>query len=761
MSRDNWGKKKNGSRTVRKCEVWGEVFTSKDLGTWLKAREGGKKVQWVENDNDTTHNNNDHERKVGLVRKIETEALLERMAKMTMQEDMLKRNDKKEAIVGGFDGVTILKTTKSNSEVTVHEVERGRMITEGEVRNPNDEIVETMSMIEGKMEEEKSGEKSRTKGRYKKVPREKENHAPIEIQKKRSFMDITNMAEGLDKIELGCMKKGRHECIRKLQKDIDEIYEKANGQPNLIRLCELENELKEVLMQEETMVQDVLDCVPAKVTGEMNSMLCAPFSANEVKEAVFQIGATKAPGTDGFPVLFYQKYWSTVERDVALNLGVIRRIDNGNDTKIFEDPWLPSLESFRIAYRPCDININAYVSDLLDDSGRWKMDVIQRAFSEIESEAIRSIPNGARRRKDRWMWTLTTNGAFSVKSAYHALHAKNHPTPSTIQHDRVWRKIWKLDVLPSTRVFLWRAIREILPTCTALANRGMNVDTKCVLCNCNDESCIHALIGCDSLGDFWQKTELPFVTEWQEGLNFMEWFDLALTQWSDRETELFAIAAQRLWFRRNKARLDGSAKSLDHVWEGVLNTWLMVNNREDEKSTQSTFMDPSSSSVRWHPPDWRTIKINVDASCRSNGEQQIGCVMRNDDGRCLMAMSKKVETGATIEYVEALAVLEGMKQAQLMCCNRIIIESDAQRVVNLLNKGNTDVSYLGLVNEDILELKSHFSSIPFNWVKREANMVAHTLAHSVVNFPVNSPNFIVWLEDFPPIICNALLCDIS
>ncbi|KAF7821986.1 putative ribonuclease H-like domain, reverse transcriptase zinc-binding domain-containing protein [Senna tora] len=651
-----------------------------------------------------------------MVRKIETEALLERMAKMTMQEDMLKRNDKKEVQVGGPDGVTILKIMKSNSEGTKHEAERGQLLS-------NDEIVETMSMIEGKMEEERSGEKIRTKGRYKKVPREKENYAPIEIQKKRAnntgkifrFEKMWTYHDDCDgiinenwstpgsnsltekvsttRIKLSDWNKNTfgivHKRIRKLQKDIDEIYEKANGQPNLIRLRELENELKEVLMQEETM------------------------------------------------------------------------IDNGNDTKIFEDPWLPSVESFRITYRPCDININAYVSDLFDDSGRWKMEVIRRAISEIEVEAIRSIPNGARRRGDRWMWTLTTNGAFSVKSAYHALHAKNHPTPSMTQLDRVWRKIWKLDVLPSRRVFLWRAVREILPTCNVLANRGMNVDTKCVLCNCDDESCIHALIGCDSLGDFWQKTELPFVTEWQEGLNFMEWFDLALTQWSDRETELFATAAQRLWFRRNKARLDGNAESLDHVWEGVLNTWSMVNNMEGERLTQRTIMDPSSNSVRWHPPDWRTIKINVDASCRSNGEQQIGCVMRNDDGRCLMAMSKKVKTGATIEYVEALAVLEGMKQAQLMCCNRIIIESDAQRVVNLLNKGNIDISYLGLVIEEILELKSHFSSISFNWVKREANMVAHTLAHSVVNFPYNSPNFIVWLEDFPPIICNALLCDIS
>ena len=37
-----------------------------------------------------------------------------------------------------------------------------------------------------------------------------------------------------------------------------------------------------------------------------------PFSANEIKAAVFQIGSLKAPGIDGKPSMFYQKYWHII-----------------------------------------------------------------------------------------------------------------------------------------------------------------------------------------------------------------------------------------------------------------------------------------------------------------------------------------------------------------------------------------------------------------------------------------------------------------
>ncbi|XP_008242862.1 PREDICTED: uncharacterized protein LOC103341160 [Prunus mume] len=38
-----------------------------------------------------------------------------------------------------------------------------------------------------------------------------------------------------------------------------------------------------------------------------------PFSLEEVKDAIFQLGSLKTPGPDGFPAMFYQKYWLSVQ----------------------------------------------------------------------------------------------------------------------------------------------------------------------------------------------------------------------------------------------------------------------------------------------------------------------------------------------------------------------------------------------------------------------------------------------------------------
>ena len=52
----------------------------------------------------------------------------------------------------------------------------------------------------------------------------------------------------------------------------------------------------------------VLQHVPRKVTPHMNEMLTAPYTKDEVKKALFQMGPTKSPGPDGFPAHFYQRH---------------------------------------------------------------------------------------------------------------------------------------------------------------------------------------------------------------------------------------------------------------------------------------------------------------------------------------------------------------------------------------------------------------------------------------------------------------------
>lgn len=44
----------------------------------------------------------------------------------------------------------------------------------------------------------------------------------------------------------------------------------------------------------------------------MNESLTRPLSDDEIHVAAFQLGSLKAPGPDGYPGLFFQKYSETV-----------------------------------------------------------------------------------------------------------------------------------------------------------------------------------------------------------------------------------------------------------------------------------------------------------------------------------------------------------------------------------------------------------------------------------------------------------------
>ncbi|CAB4270029.1 unnamed protein product [Prunus armeniaca] len=61
---------------------------------------------------------------------------------------------------------------------------------------------------------------------------------------------------------------------------------------------------------------DILNCVLPVVSDEANVELCSQITVQEVKDAVFQMGGTKAPGPDGFPGIFYHSYWETICNDV-------------------------------------------------------------------------------------------------------------------------------------------------------------------------------------------------------------------------------------------------------------------------------------------------------------------------------------------------------------------------------------------------------------------------------------------------------------
>ena len=50
----------------------------------------------------------------------------------------------------------------------------------------------------------------------------------------------------------------------------------------------------------------IINKVQTKVTDQMNVMLMAPYTADDVRKAVFSIGDLKAPGPDGLHAIFFK-----------------------------------------------------------------------------------------------------------------------------------------------------------------------------------------------------------------------------------------------------------------------------------------------------------------------------------------------------------------------------------------------------------------------------------------------------------------------
>ena len=59
--------------------------------------------------------------------------------------------------------------------------------------------------------------------------------------------------------------------------------------------------------REQIYVRDeIFRCLTREATQEMNMTLLAPIYEEEIREAVFQLGWSKAPGPYGYPGFFFQ-----------------------------------------------------------------------------------------------------------------------------------------------------------------------------------------------------------------------------------------------------------------------------------------------------------------------------------------------------------------------------------------------------------------------------------------------------------------------
>ena len=92
------------------------------------------------------------------------------------------------------------------------------------------------------------------------------------------------------------------------------------------------------------------------------------------------------------------------------------RVGNGESIKIWDDPWLPSLEHPRILSPVIDGLQEAMVDCLINPTSRsWDRHVLLGYFAPLETDLILKIPLSPTTIEDKLIWPHFPNDVYTVK----------------------------------------------------------------------------------------------------------------------------------------------------------------------------------------------------------------------------------------------------------------------------------------------------------------------------------------------------------
>jgi hypothetical protein len=123
----------------------------------------------------------------------------------------------------------------------------------------------------------------------------------------------------------------------------------------------------------------------------------------------------------------------------------------------------------------------------------------------------------------------------------------------------VWKKIWKLPVMPKVCNFFWKVVRNGLPTNANRCYKHITNVASCEICGAECEDCYHAVMVCphakalrDAMREVWS---LPP----EDGLRNAgpEWLLAVVDSVSTEEVANLDMVLLRAWSVRNKVTQGG------------------------------------------------------------------------------------------------------------------------------------------------------------------------------------------------------------
>ncbi|KAL0304664.1 UNVERIFIED_CONTAM: putative ribonuclease H protein [Sesamum calycinum] len=268
---------------------------------------------------------------------------------------------------------------------------------------------------------------------------------------------------------------------------------------------------------------------------------------------------------------------------------------------------------------------------------------------------------------DRNVWTESSTGDFSTKSAWEAIRQAS-------PRRQLLADVWHRSLRPTISVFLWRLFQDRIPVDARMQQKGFSFPSKCQCCEA-EETVSHLFIESAAVQGVWQHFAAIFglcLCDTGSLTHMVHFWRYSTPFHSDLHIRTL-IPFLILWFtwtQRNAAKYRVISFSTDSI---IL-----------EVQRHLRTLSSSPSIVRWHAPSPSWFKLNTDGSSLGNlGLAGAVGIIRDSAGHVHLAYQFALGTGTSV-LAELTAVWRGMELALTHGLAPLVVEVDATTVISLL-----------------------------------------------------------------------------
>lgn len=401
-------------------------------------------------------------------------------------------------------------------------------------------------------------------------------------------------------------------------------------------------------------------------------------------------------------------------------------LGSGKEIKVWGQPWLKE-EVNPCVTSECQGLEHATVASLMyTDRRQWDIDIIQDLFNSRDQQSILNTPIPDEGEEDCFFWDKENSDCF--------FWDKKIVFWNNTDNQSLWKTVWRIKAPPKVLNMVWRAFSSCLPTKTVLYSRYVPIDTRCPVCNGEDESIRHILVECPFADQCWRSIGRVCSNSGENG--FPSWLEATLSQTRKDEHATIVTLCWNIWKARNNlvwSKIKSSVIGVVASTKQYLADWLNAQNN----STKALFQDivHGDGVVHWVKPQKDVVKISVDAATFSEFSSfGIGLLARDHEGGIIEGRSERFQGDKRPEWAEAVAIKEALSWVKEKGWTRVVIESDCLAVIQAIRSNVSMISPFGQV---ILECRKMIRelNIEMFFVKRSANMAAHLLARASYSFP--------------------------